>query len=118
MSALALLHRQLAFALILYAAVLGVWGAYQYFRHRRLSGGFRSSYLLLVALTGLQGLAGLAAGLPHNLLHLVYGIFAVVFLPGLYFYTARGGKDREAAFLTAACWVVEVAYLRGLMTAH
>ena len=112
------LHRQLAFALLIYAPVLGLWGSYEYFRFRRLSGGFRASYLLMAGLTAVQGALGLVGGLPHDRLHLVYGIFAVVFLPGLYFYTARGGKDREAAFLAIACWVVEVAYLRGLMTAH
>jgi heme A synthase len=75
---------------------------------------------MLAGLTAVQGLMGaITFGLglhPRNLLHIVYGIFAVVFLPGIYFYSSRGGKDREAVFLAAACWIVVVAYIRGYTT--
>jgi CDP-diglyceride synthetase len=117
---LAFAHARLAVALILYALLLGLWGSFQFLRRRAVSGGFRSSFLLLAGLTALQGLAGLgslaAGGRPRELLHLVYGIFAVVFLPGLYLYVARGARDREAAFLAAGCWVVLIAFARGLAT--
>ena len=49
-------------------------------------------------------------------LHIVYGIFAVLFLPGLYFYAHGGSRSREAVFLAGACWVVAVAYFRGIST--
>lgn len=116
------LHVRLAIAVILFAILLGVWGTYQYIRHRAVSGGFRSAYLMLCGLTAVQGLLGLltlllGVGL-HNPLHVVYGIFAVLFLPGLYFYSVSGrsSKAREAAFLAAACWIVLVAFLRGWTT--
>jgi hypothetical protein len=114
------LHAWLARALILFAFVLGVWGAYGFFRHRSVGGGFRASFLMLAGLTAIQGLLGLVPLLAGNqpregLLHVVYGIFAVIFLPGVFTY-ARGAKDREAAFLAAASWVVLVAYARGLTT--
>src|SRR5579859_4093752 len=122
MQALAFLHARLAWALVLMAGVLAVWATVTFFRGRALSGGFRSSYLLLVALTAVQCLAGLGllalGDRPGVLLHVVYGIFAIAFLPGLYFYTARGTRQREAAFLGIACWVVLVAYLRGIATGH
>ena len=116
------LHVRLALAGILFAIVLGLWGTFQYWRRRAVSGGFRSSYLMLCGLTALQSLLGLAnlalGGTLHNLLHVVYGIFAVVFLPGLYFYSASGRASpaREAAFLAAACWIVLIAFLRGWVT--
>ena len=116
----AFLHVRLAFALVLLSVTLGIWGSYQYLRHRAVSAGFRSTYLMLAGLTAVQGLMGaITFGLglhPRNLLHIVYGIFAVVFLPGIYFYSSRGGKDREAVFLAAACWIVVVAYIRGYTT--
>ena len=100
--------------------MLGIWGTYQLARYRQVSGGFRSSYLLMIALTIVQGLAGafllLGGQRPHELLHVVYGIFAVVFLPGVYFYSERRDDLREAAFLAAACWIVVVALVRGLLT--
>jgi hypothetical protein len=86
--ALVFLHSFGARVLVAFAVVLGVWGTYTYFRDRQLSGGFRSSYLIMAGVTALQGLAGLIAlaigDRPHELLHIVYGVFAVIFLPGAY----------------------------------
>jgi len=116
------LHARLALAAILFAIVLGAWGSYQYVRHKAVSGGFRSAYLMLCGLTAVQGLLGilnlLAGAKLHNLLHVVYGIFAVLFLPGLYFYSVSGrsSKAREAALLAASCWIVLVAFGRGWIT--
>ena len=121
MSTLAFLHRYGATVLLIYAVLLGLWGTYQYFRIQKLSGGFRSSYLIMAGLTPLQGLLGLGAliggGSPREgLLHMVYGIFAVIFLPGAYLY-ARGGTDRrEALILAGAAWIVAIAYFRGIST--
>lgn len=119
-SILTFLHVRLALSLVLFAIVLGIWGTYQFLRHRAVSGGFRSGFLLMAGLTAAQSLAGLAiyalGQRPGNALHVVYGIFAALFLPGLYFFTNRGRRDREAAFLAAACWIVLVAYARGITT--
>src|SRR5918911_1560362 len=86
---------------------------------RSLSPGFRSAYLLMLALTAVQGAAGLlafSAYRPRELLHVLYGLFALLFLPGVYLYAGRGPRPREAAFLAAACWIVAVAYGRGILT--
>ncbi|TMD38741.1 MAG: hypothetical protein E6I81_13335 [Chloroflexi bacterium] len=121
LSTLAFFHSLGARALLTFAVVLGLWGSYTYFRNRRLSGGFRSSYLIMAGLTAVQGLFGVAAlavggNAQRGILHMVYGIFAVVFLPGAYLY-ARGGTDRrEALILAGACWIVSIAYLRGIFT--
>ena len=120
MDLLVFLHQRFAIALVAFAVVLGIWGGFQFLRYRRLSGGFRSSYLLMIGLTGVQGLIGLVLFLtaqrPHELLHIVYGVFAIAFLPALYFYSERRDDLREAAFLSIACWVVAVAFIRGLLT--
>lgn len=119
--ALSFLHGYGARVLVIYAVVLAIWGSYHYFRNRRLSGGFRSSYLIMIGLTALQGLFGIAAlfvgGHPRaGLLHMVYGAFAVLFLPGVYVYSRGGSDRREAAILAGACWIVTIAYLRGIST--
>src|SRR5712691_11282130 len=78
--ALLFVHQLGARALVAFAVVLGVWGGYLYFRRESLTGGFRSSFLIMAGLTAVQGLAGLAVFLLgnrlHNPLHVVYGIFA------------------------------------------
>jgi heme A synthase len=118
---LTLLHRVGANALLIFAVVLGVWGTYQYFRRAAVSGGFRSSYLIMAGLTAVQGLLGLGAfalgGRPGGqLLHLVYGVFALLFLPGAYLYAHSGNPRREALILAGAAWIVSVAYFRGIAT--
>ncbi len=118
--ALLFVHQVGARALVAFAVVLGVWGAYLYFRRESLTGGFRSSFLIMAGLTAVQGLAGLAVFLLghrlHNPLHLVYGVFAVLFLPGVYRYAQGGTKRREAVYLAGAAWIVAIAYLRGFAT--
>jgi len=117
---LAFLHGVSARAVLIFAVVLGVWGTYHYFRHAQVSGGFRSSYLILAGLTAVQGLLGLGAfafgGRPTVLLHIVYGVFAVLFLPGAYLWAHGGSHRREALILAGAAWVVSVAFFRGIAT--
>jgi heme A synthase len=121
LSILAFLHQRFAIALILLAVLLGIWGALGFLRNRQVSGGFRSTYVLMIGLLAVQGLLGVVLlfldGQPREgIVHLVYGIFAAVFLPGMYFYAARGSRAREAAFLAASCWIVAVAFGRGFTT--
>lgn len=116
---LAFLHARFALALILFAAALGVWGTASFLLRREVSPGFRSSYVLMIALTAIEGLLGLiliTTTRPHELLHVVYGAFAFLFLPGIYLWAGRGDRAREAAVLAAACWIVAIAYGRGIMT--
>jgi hypothetical protein len=113
------IHQRLAIALILFAALLGLWGTGGLMLRRQVGGGYRSSYLLMIALTGVQGLFGLALitmTRPHELLHVVYGAFAFLFLPGVYVWATRGSRLREAAFLALSCWIVAIAYGRGILT--
>ena len=120
MSAFVSVHGVLARALLLYAVVIAVWGTYLYFRKAEVNGGFRASYLILGALTALQGIVGavlfIAGQRPTEILHLVYGVFAVLFVPGVYIYSQGGSKRREAVLLAGACWVVAIAYFRGIAT--
>jgi hypothetical protein len=119
-AAIASVHGVTARVLLVYAVVLGIWGGYRYFRNQELGGGFRASYLIMAGLTALQGLIGLASFIfgtrPAEGLHIVYGIFAVIFLPGAYLYAQGGTRRREAVILAGAAWVVSIAYLRGIAT--
>jgi hypothetical protein len=118
---LAFLHSVGARALLVFALVLAIWGTYRYFLKAEVTGGFRSSYLIMAGLTAVQGLLGVAAfavgGRPTGqLLHVVYGVFAVLFLPGAYFYAHAGSRRREAVILAGASWIVSIAYFRGIAT--
>src|SRR2546430_8917477 len=44
-----------------YTTLFRSWGAYNYFRSQRVSGGFRSTYLIMAGLVFLQGIFGVSA---------------------------------------------------------
>ena len=121
MTTIAFLHSYAARVLVVYAVVLGIWGAYHYFRSQRVSGGFRSTYLIMVGIVAVQGLLGVStliggAGPREGLLHMVYGVFAVLFLPGAYLYSRGDDGRREALVLAGASWIVSIAFIRGIST--
>jgi heme A synthase len=121
LESLAFLHSYGARVLLVFALVLGVWGAYYYFRNQKVGGGFRSTYLILAGLVFIQGLFGVTAlfvgGNPREgLLHMVYGIFAAFFVPGAYLYSRAGNSRREALVLAGASWIVSIAFFRGIST--
>jgi heme A synthase len=114
-------HGYGARVLLIFAIVLGIWGAYEYFRLHRASGGFRSTYLIMAAVTPLQGLLGagamVAGGSPsRGILHIVYGIFATLFVPGAYLYSRGSDSRREALVLAGGSWIVAIAFFRGIAT--
>ena len=121
LESLAFLHAYGARVLVAFAVVLGLWGGYHYFRNQRVSGGFRSTYLIMSGLVFLQGIFGVLAlfigGNPREgILHMVYGIFAALFLPGAYLYSRGDNSRREALILAGASWTVSIAFIRGIST--
>ena len=119
--ALSFLHGYGSRVLIIYAVVLGLWGTLQYFRDQHVSGGFRAGFLIMAVLTPVQGILGVAALLlgshpREGILHIVYGIFATLFVPGAYLYARQGNARREALILAGASWIVSVAFFRGIST--
>ena len=106
--------------LVAVAVALAVLGTYQYIRNRFLPEIFRTTYLLLFGLTALQGLLGIIAfllgGRPTELLHIAYGVFALIFLPGAYFSSKPSPHRNETLILTIAAWIVAVVYIRGIVT--
>ena len=118
---LAFLHAYGSRVLLVFAILLGLWGAFYYFRNQRLSGGFRSTYLIMAALVPVQGLLGVAAlvaggSAREGILHFVYGVFAVLFVPGAYLYSRGSDARREALVLAGASWIVAIAFFRGMAT--
>lgn len=121
LDSLSFLHAYGARVLIVFAIVLGLWGAYYYFRNQRLSGGFRSTYLIMAALVPLQGVLGVASlfaggSAREGILHFVYGVFATLFVPGAYLYSRGTDTRREALILAGASWIVAIAFFRGIAT--
>src|SRR5256885_4277050 len=84
--ALLFVHQVGARALVAFAVVLGIWGAYLYFRRAALAGGLSSSFLIMARLPAGQGPARpgmfLSRHPPTPPPHVRYPVFAVLCLPG------------------------------------
>jgi heme A synthase len=118
---LVFLHSYGATVLLIFALLLALWGSFHYFRNERISGGFRSTYLIMAGLVFVQGIFGVLAlvtggGPREGILHMVYGVFAALFVPGAYLYSRTGNARREALILAGACWIVSIAFFRGIST--
>jgi hypothetical protein len=116
--AIVFVHAVLARALLLFAGLLGIWGTYLYFRRSAVTGGFRSSFDPRRAhrRARRRGLVVLAAGhRPTEILHVVYGIFAVLSSPAST-STRMAEPPARGGLLARAAWIVSVAFFRGFAT--
>ena len=108
------IHRRLADSATLFMLIMGLWSLVLYIRNRPLDGNFFGivavGELLLVA----QATLGTAliiggAAAPRPFLHYLYGIFALLVLPSIYYYT-RGDESRRAALI----WFFTGIFMFGL----
>ena len=99
---LTLVHARLATAMLIFLSVAGVWGLATYFLRRSITG----SYWGILAVGEILILAQMIIGVilwiegarPARTIHVLYGIVAVISIPGYYAYT--GGRDDHRASLT------------------
>lgn len=113
-------HAGFARALLIYSAILAVWGFAQWALGRNPSAGYLGALVILEGLAVVLGLVGLALVIggnrPATVLHYLYGIVAVVALPAAYFLSAGGHERRDSlVFGLATTFLIGVA-IRGMMT--
>ena len=124
MSNLILVHGNLATAVMLFNAVLGVWAVAKFLRK---SGGVDGQYAGALALSPILGLVQMVIGLvlvgmglggAARLVHFLYGVLVVINIPAAFAFT-RGRDDRPmlliyaaVLFFTSACGV------RAYISAH
>lgn len=124
MAQLTAVHGNLATAVMIFNAVLGIWGLIKYFRGEIGVDGNYAGALALSPILGLVqmllGLALIAMGLGGSarLVHYLYGVLVVINIPATFALT-RGRDDRGmlliyamVLFFTSACGV------RAYMSVH
>ena len=114
------LHQGFFTVLLLYSAALFIWGILLFLIGRNPSGSYLGALAILEGVAILQGILGLVLLVtghrPHDALHYLYGVIAVVTLPTAYFLSDNGTTKRDSfVFSLAAVFLVGVA-LRGAMT--
>jgi hypothetical protein len=84
-------HRLLANSIWLFFLLLGLWGLIRSFRQQPVDGSYFGALVIGELIFLLQGLLGAilyftGARPARDWQHILYGIFALVFLPGLFTY--------------------------------
>jgi len=114
------LHRGFYSVVVLYFAILALWGLILFFRRRNPSGGYLGALVLAEGVVVLEALIGIVLLLqghrPNDMLHYVYGLVAVIALPAAYFLSANGTERRDSLYFAIATAFTAAIALRAGFT--
>ena len=93
------IHGVVSNTTLLFFLLLGLWGVFRAFRKRGVDGSYWGALIIGEGLFILQAVLGLVlwldGGRPGRTVHLLYGVFALVALPGLFAYL-KGDDSNQA----------------------
>lgn len=121
MAALTLIHARLLITILLFFGALSIWGFANYLRGSDVTGAYKGALAigeLLVIAEFLVGLAIFIGGArPYRpSIHILYGIVAVITVPGAFAYTrGRDGRWEQLIYVTVCLFLCGIV-LRGLTT--
>jgi hypothetical protein len=121
MATLTLLHARLLFTILLFFGALSLWGVFGYLRGNGISGGYRGALaigeLLMLAEFLLGAILYIGGDRPYRpSIHILYGVVAIIMLPGTFSYT-RGRDGRpELLIYVLVCLFLCGIVLRALST--
>ena len=113
------LHAQLATALILYLAALGVWGIALGIGGSGPTPSYRGSLVIAEVAIVLQGLLGAGSWVltgPGDAIHVLYGLALVVTLPLVATIVREGSPRRTSLSLGLASLFAAGLAIRGMTT--
>jgi hypothetical protein len=113
------LHTLIARAIVLYYALVGLWGVVLGIRKAELSSGLRGALVIGVALGVVQALVGLGLLLsgaqPRDNLHFLYGASVILTLPLVASYLTGKKFSRPLAYGLASLFMAGLA-IRAITT--
>ena len=121
MTFLLLMHARLLLTILLFFGALAIWGLAGFMRGQAISGGYRGALaigeLLLIA-QFLIGVALLIGGrhAPREGVHILYGVVAIMTLPGTFAYTRGRDARYEQLIYALVCLFLCGVALRALET--
>ena len=101
--------------------IVGLWGLYRAIRRQPVNGSYLGALVVIQIVVVVQGLLGgylhLQGGRPERSgIHILYGLFAIVFIPGMFAYL-RGDDSNRAQWVYALCTLFMVGVsLRAIST--
>jgi hypothetical protein len=111
--------------MVVFAAIAGVWGVVDYFRHRDVSPNYwgvivvgNLAALAQGAIGALLALQGRGETLPRAWVHILYGIVLILWIPLIQFFN----RNRAGRYETLMCGLVSLfeagIALRAMTTAR
>ena len=113
------LHGRLANALVLYLAILGLWGLALGIRGSGPSPSFRGALVIVEVAIAAQGLLGIGTWVtdrPPEWIHVLYGAALLLTIPLVASIVREGSPRRTALMLGLASFFAMGLALRGIMT--
>lgn len=100
------LHERLQSTVVLFMLALGLWGLFNYFRGNPVTSNYKGALIIgeiLLIIEAVLGLVVFLYGLrpARTYIHILYGITAILALPGAFAYTK--GRDDRWEGLVYAC---------------
>ncbi len=98
------IHRVLSNTIVLFFLLLGLWGLFRAIRKNGVEGSYLGAMVIGEILFILQALLGvilvIGGAMPGRTIHFLYGVFALVALPGLFAYL-RGDDSNQSQWYYA-----------------
>jgi hypothetical protein len=113
-----ILHERLQVTILLFMLAMGGWGLWNYIRKKPLTPGYQGALVIGEVLIVIEAVIGLLllpryyTLLPRSDIHILYGITAVLAIPGAFAYL-RGRDSRwESLVYAAVCFFLAGLSLR------
>jgi hypothetical protein len=121
MTAITLLHARLMITILLFFGALTIWGFANFLRRTGVSGGYRGALaigeLLMLAEFVLGVILYIGGDRPlRPSIHILYGVVAIITLPGTFSYTRGRDGQTEQLIYTLTCLFLCGIALRALST--
>ncbi len=108
------IHGSLSNTLLFYFIALAVWGTLRFLRKEGVNPSYWGALAIAEVLIVLQFLLGVVLWFngfrPARTVHLLYGIVALLAIPGMYMYT-KGRTDRPEMLMYAVVALVTVGLI-------
>jgi hypothetical protein len=121
MATLTLLHARLLTTILLFFGALAIWGFFNYLRGQGVTGGYTGALAIGELLMIAEMLLGVILFIGGERtfrpgIHILYGIVAVITVPGTFAYTrGRDGRWEQLIYVTVCLFLCGIA-LRSLTT--
>lgn len=107
-------HASLANTILFYFIALAVWGSWRFLRKEGVSSSYWGGLAIAEILLALQFLLGgylwISGFRPARTVHLLYGVVALLAIPGMYMYT-KGRTDRPEMLMYAVVTLITVGLI-------